>query len=311
MLRRKNGGSSLGDYAGPEINRAFTRALFGLHLPIFEEHGSRFLALGTARNASILRSIAGLCSPMLHRKKHRPFILTSGVIRRKSLANEHSFLLDAMPKLDEDTQRARRENILNAAERCFSGQGFHSTSMQDICREAGISPGALYIYFNSKEELIAALCERERQAFARALTALSEAPDFMEALRQLGDAYCLDQPHHKFCFHTEMQAEALRNPAIGATVRETDRFIVEHFTRIITEARDSGRIDPSVNPGTLAQILHLFGDGIYLRRALDPDFNVQQCMDIILALLGSLIRPVDAGGDHQTNAAGGENETGF
>jgi len=38
-----------------------------------------------------------------------------------------------------------------------------------ICREAGVSPGALYVYFDSKEALIAGICERDRQGVCRAL----------------------------------------------------------------------------------------------------------------------------------------------
>ena len=41
----------------------------------------------------------------------------------------------------------RRSEILAAAQRCFVRSGFHGASMQDICNEAGMSPGNLYRYF--------------------------------------------------------------------------------------------------------------------------------------------------------------------
>ncbi len=198
-----------------------------------------------------------------------------------------------MPKLDEEKQRLRQENILNAAERCFSSQGFHSTSMHDICREAGISPGTLYLYFRSKEDLIEAICERERAVFAQALTAIADAPDFMAALKQLADTYCVEQPHSKFCFQIEVNAEALRNPAIGKTVRESDAFVIDHFKTIIEKARAKGRIKPAADAQVLAQILNIIGDGVFLRRALDPAFNVKKCMDVILLLLSSAFQPVE------------------
>lgn len=225
---------------------------------------------------------------------------------------ERTFIFNGrynMPKLDEEKQRARQENILSAAERCFSSQGFHSTSMHDICHEAGISPGTLYLYFRSKEDLIAAICERERAEFVQALTTIADAPDFMAALRQLADTYCLDQPHSKFCFQTEVNAEAMRNPAIGKTVREIDAFILEHFTKLIEDARAKGRIRPTIDARVLAQILNIIGDGVFLRRALDPTFNVNQCMDVILSLLTFVFQPVETDEVSKGVPHRGEHET--
>ncbi|MEQ1613599.1 MAG: helix-turn-helix domain-containing protein, partial [Hyphomicrobiaceae bacterium] len=57
-----------------------------------------------------------------------------------------------MPKLKPATHNARRANILDAAEQCFARQGFHRTTMQDICKAAEVSSGAVYVYFKSKED---------------------------------------------------------------------------------------------------------------------------------------------------------------
>ena len=78
-----------------------------------------------------------------------------------------------MPKLKSETQNARREHILDAAERCFARTGFHRTTMQDICKMAGVSPGALYVYFDSKEALIAGITERDRAEFAEQIVAVA------------------------------------------------------------------------------------------------------------------------------------------
>jgi AcrR family transcriptional regulator len=58
-----------------------------------------------------------------------------------------------MPKISEEKRQARRDQILTASWRCFSRRGIHSTSMEDIIREANLSSGAVYLYFQSKEEL--------------------------------------------------------------------------------------------------------------------------------------------------------------
>lgn len=59
-----------------------------------------------------------------------------------------------MPRITAERREARRTAILAAARRCFSRDGFHQTSMPDIAAEAGLSAGASYRYFASKEDLI-------------------------------------------------------------------------------------------------------------------------------------------------------------
>ena len=97
-----------------------------------------------------------------------------------------------MPKLRPATQLARREHILDAAEVCFARAGFHRTTMQDICKEAEISAGALYVYFASKEDLIAGVAERDRAEFAERFAELSASPDFLKALESLGRHYFVE-----------------------------------------------------------------------------------------------------------------------
>ncbi|MGW4980690.1 TetR/AcrR family transcriptional regulator [Streptomyces mirabilis] len=64
-----------------------------------------------------------------------------------------------MPKVSQQHMDARREQILDAARRCFLRDGFHSTSMQDLFAEAGLSSGAVYRHFTSKDEMILAIAE--------------------------------------------------------------------------------------------------------------------------------------------------------
>ena len=144
-----------------------------------------------------------------------------------------------MPKLKPDIQRARREHILDAAEQCFARAGFHRTTMHDICKEAGVSPGALYVYFDSKEALIAGISERDRAEFAERLDRLAAAPDFMQALRELGEQYFLEDPatDHRMCI--EIGLESTRNPRIGEIFQRFDRYIARKLRDAVPE--DEGR----------------------------------------------------------------------
>lgn len=59
-----------------------------------------------------------------------------------------------MPKISDEKRAARQTQILNAALTCFQKQGLQATTMDDIIRASGLSAGAVYSYFASKEELI-------------------------------------------------------------------------------------------------------------------------------------------------------------
>lgn len=206
-----------------------------------------------------------------------------------------------MPRLKPDTQRARREHILDAAERCFARAGFHATTMQDICREAAVSAGALYGYFSSKEALIAGLCERNRSEFQSRFAALAGASDFMAALALLGERYFVEEPRHKQMMCVEMGVESTRNPQVGEIYRSVDRYVGDSFEQLFQRLKDQGRIAPDLDIPTLARVFTVIGDGMFWRRAVDPAFDAQTLIPAVVATIEKLLNPV-----HQAHATPGE-----
>ncbi len=196
-----------------------------------------------------------------------------------------------MPKLKPATQQARREMILDAAERCFARTGFHRTTMQDICKEAGISPGGLYIYFESKEALIAGIAERDREQLAEGLKEVGEAPDLVAALSRLGEHYAVEQPQYKRVLFAEIGVESTRNPAVGEIFQACDAFCLDAFTSLLKRAQAQGRIAPDADPAQLAQTIAIIGDGLFWRRAVDPRFDAQAVLPIITQLVALLLGP--------------------
>ena len=146
-----------------------------------------------------------------------------------------------MPKLKPEVQRARREHILDAAERCFARAGFHRTTMHDICKEAGVSPGALYVYFDSKEALIAGICERDRAEFAErfdrarrgARTSCRRCASWASSISSRS------RPQdHRMC--VEIGLESTRNPRIGEIHQRIDRYILESFQKLFQQHEGRG-----------------------------------------------------------------------
>ena len=199
-----------------------------------------------------------------------------------------------MPKLRPDTQRARREHILDAALLCFARAGFHATTMQDICREAGVSPGAVYVYFASKEDLIAGLCERDRAEFAERFAMLAAAPDFLEALAAIGEHYFVDEPPEKQRFVVEMGVESTRNPRIAEIFMSVDKYCCDSFESLFQRLKDEGRIAPRIDIATLAKVFNVIGDGMFWRRAIEPGFDARAVLPVLTELIGTLLNPVDA-----------------
>lgn len=199
-----------------------------------------------------------------------------------------------MPKLKPETQSARREHILDAAERCFAQAGFHRTTMHDICRMAGVSPGALYVYFDSKEALIEGIVERDRSEFAEHLAELGEAPDFMAALEAVGGYYLDPARAHKSQLCIEIGLEATRNDRIREIFSRVDREISESFERLFGRLKAEGRIAPALDIPSVTAAFSLIGDGMFWRHTVHPaDFKVDAMMPLVLELVRNLLNPTE------------------
>src|SRR5262245_44295017 len=196
-----------------------------------------------------------------------------------------------MPKLKAETVQARRQHILDAAKRCIARRGLHGTSMQDICRQAGVSPGALYVYFASKEALIAALCDGERQEFAERLEALASAADFMRGLRALGQEYVRTDRAKDHRLAIDIGLESTRNQRVGASFRRFDRRIVDSLEALFRNMQAEGRIAPALDIPSTVQAFIVLADGMFWRRAVDPVFAAERVLPAVLKLLETLLKP--------------------
>jgi TetR/AcrR family fatty acid metabolism transcriptional regulator len=78
------------------------------------------------------------------------------------------------------------QQIIDAAIRVFARQGYFSSRVTDIAREAGIAAGTIYLYFNTKEEILITLFREKMAEFVSALwRAIAEEPDAVAKVRRL------------------------------------------------------------------------------------------------------------------------------
>src|ERR1700761_7603178 len=90
-----------------------------------------------------------------------------------------------MPKITKEKRQAREEQILDAAPRCFIKKGVDGASMENMVGEWGLSPGAIYCYFKSKQEIVKAISAQRHASDAALIADFTSAPNPREGLDRL------------------------------------------------------------------------------------------------------------------------------
>ncbi|KQP21840.1 TetR family transcriptional regulator [Methylobacterium sp. Leaf102] len=166
-------------------------------------------------------------------------------------------------------QAARREHILDAAEACFVRNGFHRTTMQDLAREAAMSPGNFYRYFESKEALILGWAERERERGVVLVENLERAGDRRAAFLGVITQYFQRITREAAVLRLDIWSEATRNPAIAAMTKSADAEARDWFIETLAALAT----DPAFDPHAVYAILDPLMKGLVVSRALIPGFD--------------------------------------
>jgi TetR/AcrR family transcriptional regulator, repressor for uid operon len=187
---------------------------------------------------------------------------------------------------------ARREHILDAAEACFARNGFHRTTMQDLAREAAMSPGNFYRYFESKESLVLGLVDRERARGTQLVAEMEGRGDRRGALLEIIGRYFVSITREAAILRVEIWSESTRNPAIAAMTARTEAETRDWFVSTLAALATAPDCDPAALYTLLAPLMR----GIVVGRAALPDYDVAAAVAQLHAMLdagldGRLPRP--------------------
>lgn len=197
-----------------------------------------------------------------------------------------------MSRRDEQRSEARTR-ILAAAAACFAEKGYSGCSVKDIAERAGMSKGALYVYYKSKEEMFKAMIAIEHEAgINRSLQASSKPPYldgiiwFMsECIRNSG----FPMDHRLWA---EVLAVVARDKAIKTAFAESDHKMRMFWVdKMLRKAAEAGEIDASLDLNATAIWLTALGDGLILRVADDPEFDFQEHLPLFEKLVRRALRP--------------------
>jgi AcrR family transcriptional regulator len=166
--------------------------------------------------------------------------------------------------------------------------------MQDICGEAGMSPGNLYRYFESKEALIAGICERNRADAVESFSLADNAPEFFEGLAGLARHHLVDRSDDEVALCAEIMAESRRHPEIAKLYQSIEGDIKGRIATMLRRAAERGEIRPDVDFDSAASVLMVLGDGMSWRRSVDPKFDAESALPMILQMVHCLLaKPKD------------------
>ncbi|HEY4126312.1 MAG TPA: TetR/AcrR family transcriptional regulator [Rhizomicrobium sp.] len=182
-----------------------------------------------------------------------------------------------MARFSDAQKESRRRELMDAARRCFSRNGFHNTTTADIVREAGVSQGTFYLYFATKDDVIAALADNQDQANAL-INVLAEAENdpiaglavlFNRHGQTLGESGQDDQRR----VSVQGWAEALRNDDIRQRLIGNATRVEQEIYHLITRGQQMGQFRADANPQGIARALTALFRGLTLQSALDGNFD--------------------------------------
>lgn len=190
-----------------------------------------------------------------------------------------------MPKVTKEYTDAKRAHILRAAEKCFLRSGFHATSMQDLFDESGLSSGAVYRYFPSKDALILWLATENLREVSEVVRATSRAGTAQPVGKVLTEILSfMSEKHQTSGFASilvQIWSEALLNAQVGEALRVLQLELRTEFTAFIREHQAAHGRAFDTPPETLAGALLGSMQGYILQLAVLGPHAVEGMADAL------------------------------
>lgn len=166
----------------------------------------------------------------------------------------------------------RRGQILAAALQCFGEKGYHAARIDDIARCAGLSKGAVYWQFDSKDEIFIALFDAYEAEILAEWDAQDDSMDPLETLRRSGEIVFERLAGARAM--ADAWAEFLRHEHTRARMAAMYERARERMTAIVERGVASGALR-SCSATQVAATLTAVVEGLLLQALVDPNFDPQ------------------------------------
>jgi AcrR family transcriptional regulator len=194
-----------------------------------------------------------------------------------------------MARVTQAHVEARTESILEAAGRVFGRKGFAGATMAEIAAEAGISAGAIYRYFPSKEDVIIAMSDEGLDRRRAIVEEIARRGGTLEVLTQLADTFFPQLEHREVflnqCVELELASEATRNEKVRSALQRCDDMMIVPLANIIRDAQERGDINSHLNPESVARILLAMFEGLVLQVAVERRIDIRAYVEAMKAMI--------------------------
>ena len=198
------------------------------------------------------------------------------------------------PKVSEEYLEDRRNQILNAAVATFSRNGFHQTTIEDIRLEAGLSRGAVYHYFKSKEDIIDAIRERSARQAEAIIVSSAETDDAESDLLNLIDATVLNMVSPTSVDANRLAmflwAESLVNKRIMDGQLPSFKPYLALLAESVIKAQEAGQVDQGLDPQAAARLIAGAVMGLQIQLSWEPDTDIEASRQALTSMLTSRFR---------------------
>lgn len=195
------------------------------------------------------------------------------------------------PPSDASRAEARRAQIRTAAEDCFRRNGFHSTSIAQISKAAGMSSGHIYHYFENKEAIIADIVAQDLDRLLTLTAELRAARDVKSAMVERaveGVEGNLDPNAARL--QLEIIAEAARNPRVADIVRAADRQCRDSLAATLrTQRQATGHQDSEATIAGMVEALAAMFEGLQIRAIRNPDLDQDAVVQTFRRMIHDLL----------------------
>ena len=168
----------------------------------------------------------------------------------------------APAEVEEQDEFDRRDQILEAANQCFTQLGIQRTSVQDVARMAGVSRGTVYRYFEDRNVLIDAAIEFGAQKFYRMVAeAMADKPTLAEKLGAMAETHATILLDHRTRNRLMADDAELMRHMISdgdSAVRRSTAFLVPYVREAQKRGEVGSKIDVTAASEWLARIIYSF-----------------------------------------------------